>query len=198
MARVLPLLFLFMGALSLGESTPLHAQLICPPGTYPVSAQGRHTRARCVRGRRPAPMTKRPNPPPPAQKEEVITTLGCSEFNRKFSRFHGAYGASYGKQARREDQLIEQTRRIIQSQKNLRNELRKQSMYARDIRVRRHLRIQAQETTQIVREKELELTELLRKNDAKQETWTANYKTLAAKILAQRPPGCKVAAAKQH
>ncbi|MFH2204860.1 MAG: hypothetical protein ABIJ96_17230 [Elusimicrobiota bacterium] len=162
------------------------AQVICPPGTYA-------SRNRCVKGNPPAPeRTKRA----PAAAPVVETTLSCAQFNAKFTSFHQSYAQKFGKQAFRQDQSAAQLRQLIDSQQRLVKELRTQAMYARDIRVRRHLMSQSKEAQAVMLQKQKDLAQLQESNKRQQQQWKSNYHALARRLLGQRPKSCQVAAAK--
>ncbi len=190
------------GFLSLGTVfvRPANAQVICPPGTYVVASSGRYSRARCVRGRAPrSTRTAKRAADKRKRKDDgktITTTLGCAEFNAKFSTFHLSYSKRFGTRAFRQDRLVKQLRSLIVAQRRLVKELRTQAMYARDVRVRRHLMSQAKEAAGVMRQKKKELAEVHKSNKQRSKKWTSNYKSRARKLLTERPKGCKVRAAK--
>jgi len=191
---VVAVALLTLGALS---AVPVFAQAICPPGTYAARSRGK---AVCVKGQARASQSNwreaQARAAEALARKTVTTTLGCAEFNVKFTAFHMSYAKKYGTQAFHQDQQAAQLRTLISSQERLIKELRTQAMSSRDVRIRRHLMAQSKEADAMRSQKQKELSELSAVNKSRQQKWTANYQARARRFLAQRPKGCKVAAAK--
>ena len=182
-----------------------HAQLLCPPGTFIARSRGKLI---CARNgtptKKPAGQQSReitssrvtPDSETKISRKVVDSTISCAEFNAKFTTFHQSYANHFGEKSRRQDQSAAQLRTLIAQKKQLRDELRAQSFRARDLRVRRHLRVQAHEISSSIAAEEKQLREIEEGNDQRSEKWKADYKGKASAILSTRPRGCQVAAAR--
>lgn len=178
----------------------IRAAGICPPGTNAVPAAGPHQPARCLPGRSSHPTllaSKNSHPRVPARSaKSVKTALSCAQFNAKFSAFHQSYAKKFGPQAFAQDQTAQQLKYVIAGQERLKKQLSLQSYRSRDVRIRRHLRSQANEVRSILAEKKRELTALLAGNKSTRGKWKSDYKMRARALLSRRPRGCEVTAAR--
>ncbi len=201
MPRIAGILMIAAGIVSADAlfALDLRAAGICPPGTYAVPAGKPNKPARCVPGKSPHPTllaSNRPRRSAHARSSKAVkTTLSCAQFNAKFSAFHRSYARKYGPQAFAQDQTAERLKSVIAGQERLKKELGLQSRRSRDVRIRRHLRSQANEVREVIEKERRELAKLQAGNKSSRDKWKSGYKARARALLSKRPRGCEVTAA---
>ena len=116
----------------------------------------------------------------------------CSRFNAQFTPFYLSQARKYDKAGRRQTDTEDRLRALLAEQKQLRDRLRRQAFAAQHPTVRRTLMRQARAVDADIRSKRAMLRRLSARNKSRRSTWQAQFKAKTAKILGQRPPGCRV------